>query len=116
MANRTVVITNDWTGVLVARVETRVQKELEEIAKKAVALAKSFVRVRTGRLRDSIHAEVLKTRVKIVADATREQDLISYAWWVETGTGRGPAQPFLRPALHAMGHEITEQFSKWILV
>lgn len=106
-------ITNDWTGILIGRIESRSKKRLEKLGEMGVQMARSLVPVRTGRLKASIHAEVLKTRVKIIADARRDADNISYAWWVETGTGRGPAQPFLRPTLQYLTGKIPEQFSKW---
>jgi len=108
-------ITNDWTGVLIGRIESRSQERLERLGEQGVQMAKSLCPVRTGDLRESIHAEVLKSRVKIIADARTHygKSNVSYAWWVETGTGRGPAQPFIRPTLQYLTGKAVEEFSNW---
>jgi len=105
-------ITADRSGRLISFIENRSVEVLEQLAEKVVERAKELVPVRTGDLRDSIHAEILKTRVKIIADAKNDSGH-SYAYYVETGTGRGPAQPFLRPALQSVIPDIQRSFSNW---
>lgn len=77
------------------RIQTRLKRIGQVVAKRARILAP----VRTGKLKRSIHWEVTKGKVEIIADTP-------YAYFVETGEGRGPAQPFLRPALHGTKDEI----------
>ena len=76
-----------------------------------------MVPVDTGALKKSIHYEVDEENLiaKIVADALRKtpsaKGPISYAWYVETGEGTGPAQPYMRPALHSSFNDIERIFS-----
>lgn len=100
---------------LIAFIEHRSVQRLEEIGDKIVDRAKDLVRVKTGFLQSSIHKVVLKTRVKVIADAKNDQGK-SYAYYVETGTGRGPAQPFLRPAMKAVVPHIRKSFTNWKFV
>lgn len=63
------------------------------LAGKVAKRAKEIVPVRTGRLRDSIVASKSgKGEAEVTASAP-------YSIFVEMGTSRAPAQPFLRPAL-----------------
>jgi len=112
MASR---ITNDWTQSLISHIESRSASKLAMLGEKVVSRARALVPVRTGQLQKSIHAEILKTRVKIIADARTHSpgSNVSYAYWVETGTGRGPAQPFLVPALMSVTNDIKIAFKDW---
>lgn len=100
---------------LIAFIEHRSHQRLDEIGDKLVERAQELCPVRKGELRASIHKVVLKTRVKVIADAKNDQGT-SYAYYVETGTGRGPAQPFLRPAMMAILPHIRKSFSDWKFV
>lgn len=67
---------------------------LERIGDAIARDAQRFVPVDTGELRDSIHVEPPHGRtVRIVATA-------DYAAYVEDGTSRMAAQPYLKPALY----------------
>lgn len=55
-------------------------------------------RVRTGRLRASITHQLLSSERGLVA---RIGSNVEYAGYVEYGTDRAPAYPYLRPALKA---------------
>lgn len=59
-------------------------------------------RVRTGRLRSSIHWELV-TETNGVGGTlyARVGSTVSYAIYVEKGSSRAPAYPYLRPALSA---------------
>ena len=103
------------TKELIVFIEHRSQQRLGEIGDKIVERAQQLVPERTGELRGSIHKVVLKTRVKVIADAKNDQGK-SYAYYVETGTGKGPAQPFLQPAMMAVLPHIREAFSDWKFV
>lgn len=84
------------------------KKALLDGAELIVRDAKILVPVRTGRLRDSIRAEVEDKkvfRVKIVADARNERG-IAYGKYVEFWPGR--EKPFLYPAYYANRDKIRE--------
>ena len=57
-----------------------------------LALARQLVPVRTGHLRSSIYAKISEWVAEIGAEAT-------YALFVEFGTHRMRAQPYLYPAI-----------------
>lgn len=59
---------------------------------KIVEKAKRIVPVESGHLQESIHQEVSGDGMFIVADA-------EYAAFVELGTSKQHAQPYLRPAI-----------------
>lgn len=59
-------------------------------------------RVRTGRLRSSIHWELVAESNGVGGTLyARVGSVVSYARYVELGTSRAPAFPYLRPALSA---------------
>jgi len=62
--------------------------------------AKKFCPVRTGTLKRSITHEFLDKNMAIVGSN------VEYAPYVELGTSRMAARPFLRPALHKNLKEI----------
>ena len=105
-------IITDNTGKLIAFIESRSEQKLNGIGDKIVDMAQILCPVRDGNLKASIHKVVLKTRVKVIADAKNSSGK-SYAYYVETGTGRGPAQPFMQPALMAAQSFIQKSFSNW---
>lgn len=76
-------------------VKSVASRKLDQLAQDITDDAKRLCPVNTGRLRDSIHVET-------VDDGTREivagSDEIDYASYVEFGTTRMRAQPYLRPA------------------
>lgn len=68
-------------------------KGIRAIGNKIVARARQLAPVRTGQLRASINAEAQgETRFVIGASAP-------YATYVEYGTSKMAAQPYLRPAI-----------------
>ena len=94
--------------------QKRIKTKLRKVGALIVKRAKELVPVKTGRLKKSIHAEVHDDHVDIIADAPKGgvTGADSYAYFVETGEGRGQAQPFLRPALHGLQTEIGEVFKE----
>jgi len=68
-----------------------VHEQLARWAQEVEALAKQLVPVRTGYLRSSIYAKIQEWVAEIGAEAT-------YALFVELGTRRMRAQPYLFPA------------------
>ena len=86
---------DDAPGML----QAKVHDVMTDWAEEAVQFAQSIVPVSTGRLQESIHyEEEADMSLKLVADAQAENGEY-YGWFVEFGTSRMPAQPFLRPAV-----------------
>jgi HK97 gp10 family phage protein len=96
-----------WNGTSVAaQLQAAIEAAMEETAEAMAATAQSRAPVRTGFLRDSIHAEAETTasgsQVTLSADA-------DYALFVEMGTSRAHAQPYLRPAIDAEGPRLPDR-------
>ena len=73
-------------------IQKHVHRQLASWAAYVKALAKQLVPVRTGHLRSSIYAKISESVVRIGAEAT-------YALFVEFGTRRMQARPYLYPAI-----------------
>lgn len=88
-------------------------KEIEEKLFDKMTLASDFVKnearrrcpVDTGNLRSSLNDEVIKENNEIVG---RVGTNVEYAGYVEYGTKRQTAQPYLRPALLENKNQITK--------
>jgi HK97 gp10 family phage protein len=76
---------------------------VKEKAERVCELAKSNAPVLSGDLRDSGHVEEKEKDVvyEVVFDAGKDKNGKSYARWVEEGTSKMTAQPYLRPAILA---------------
>jgi HK97 gp10 family phage protein len=94
MASFSIRITGN-TGDIAAKIEKKKQQITAVLAKTAAdcqALAQQNAPVDTGFLKNSIHMiKVDETHYMVVVGA-------SYAWFVELGTHKMHAQPFLMPA------------------
>jgi len=77
------------------------QDETREVAEFIQRRAKEFVPVDTGRLRDSIRINQTGKAAYNVGPG----DEVEYAEYVEFGTSRTPAQPYMRPALEEARRE-----------
>lgn len=86
----------DRMRLLRPRVRRATAAALEESGQALENGMKSLAPVDTGRLRDSIRTEIEGTTV--TAGPGREVD---YAIFVEFGTSRAPAQPYVRPVAQA---------------
>jgi len=92
------VTTFQWYGGrVIKKIQQQQVKLLNKFLKATVRDAKRNAPVDTGRLRAGIHSEEAKVEYdsvegKIVSDAP-------YSSFVEYGTARMAAQPFLRPAI-----------------
>ena len=75
-----------------------VAKDLQRRALQVDRQAKHLCPVDTGRLRDSITNELGRDSIGLYALIGSN---VEYAIYVELGTSRMAAQPFLRPALQA---------------
>jgi len=74
-------------------------KTMEEMALKVEREAKRIVPVRTGRLRASIHHGKIEAHVYFVGSP------VYYAPFVEYGTRKMSAKPYLRPAVRKVVSE-----------
>jgi HK97 gp10 family phage protein len=94
MARAEVHMTADFEGA----VTDGIGEFLDRVGDAWVDGAKRAVPVRTGQLRSSIRFERHDTHLTLIAGDSRAP----YAAYVELGTSRAPAQPFMRPALQAL--------------
>lgn len=70
-----------------------------------------------GTLKISVRYKLVKkgTKVQVIAGARSKKKLTPYyAMWVEYGTAKMAAKPFIRPALAASLGDIMSQFHDWI--
>lgn len=70
----------------------KIEEKLREVALTVEATAKNLAPVRTGRLRDSIQAEVREKKIVLKSD-------VEYAGFVEYGTRFMAPRSFMRQAL-----------------
>lgn len=82
-----------WTDSIVSQLESQVKASINQNAHEMEGQAKMLAPVDTGNLRRSIHTE-LKDGGMIAEVGTN----ISYAPFVEFGTSRQSAQPYMNPA------------------
>ena len=112
------MIVADNTIRFMGRVHDEALKRLKKAADLVADRARINVPVDTGALKQSIHVDIHdkdELIARIIADSLRKTPAksgpISYAWYVETGEGTGPAQPYMRPALHSSLDNIERLFS-----
>lgn len=87
-----------WDKGGLAELDREIAKDLERRAVKVEAAAKRLCPVDTGRLRSSItHETGTDDRGHVARIGTN----VVYGVYVELGTSRAKAQPYLRPALGA---------------
>lgn len=96
---------DDHTLEVKEAMATAIEKALEEVGITAEAYAKLKCPVDTGRLRNSI-THAVESSEKAVYIGTN----VEYAPYVEMGTSRQKAQPYLRPA----ATEHTEEYKRII--
>jgi HK97 gp10 family phage protein len=87
-----------WFGnSALAFVRNEAAKRLDAAGAAVANRARQLAPVDTGKLRDSIHYQFNASTLTLViyADAP-------HSWWVEAGTSRMAAQPYMRPALAEM--------------
>jgi HK97 gp10 family phage protein len=83
-------------AVFTERMRAKIAEQLANIGDEMVNISRGIVPVRTGFLRDSIFADVVESDLSLILG-----DTASYASYVEFGTCRMAAEPYLRPALDA---------------
>ena len=101
--NFSAVFTNDVDGAAALEIaRTKMGPKMEEKAYKIKDTAQDNAPVLTGALRDSGHVEKEdEITYLIIFDAPVLDGSGSYARYVEEGTSKMDAQPYLRPAILA---------------
>lgn len=97
-----VIFTSHKDEVLSA-LKAQVRNGLDQIGSAAEHHAKDITPVRTGKLRDSIWHRPIGDQAEGVGT-----DTVEYAIFVELGTSKMHAQPYLRPAAENYGSEYVE--------
>lgn len=77
--------------------DSKLAAKMVQMGEIGVAEARRLVPVDSGQLRDSIGYTYRQSDKTLQLYADKH-----YAQWIEFGTSRSPAQPFLRPAMSAM--------------
>lgn len=80
--------------------------QLDEIAKQMEMDAKSNCPTKTGRLKESIKADITKTGKKATL---RLYSTVDYAPYVEYGTSKMAARPFLKPAFNQNKNKVVRK-------
>lgn len=94
---------------LQAALQNKVVGKMQETGNKMVGYARSIVPIRTGFLRDSIYAQMIETMaLEFGAKAP-------YAIFVEMGTYRMAARPFIRPAAETYTPEFLSAITSTIM-
>lgn len=101
--------TSEMLKALQRKVSGQVHVELGKGAEKIVAVAKTIVPVRTGRLQRSIMYGVAGLMKFEVGSP------VYYAAYVEYGTTKMRAQPYLRPAINQVLPETIQNICRSIL-
>lgn len=99
-----VTLKHDYKSYKLERFEETAKKLIKGLAKAVLVVerqAKENAPVDTGRLRASITSEVSGMEGKVRTN-------VEYASYVEHGTSKRPATPFLFPALEQKKREIEE--------
>lgn len=102
-----VSVKQDNTGQVAAGIESAIDVALEKIGLLAEGYAIKKCPVDTGHLRGSITHEV-----DFDGDAVYIGTNVEYAPYVELGTSRQKAQPFLRPAASEHGAQYRQVLKK----
>jgi HK97 gp10 family phage protein len=88
--------------------DTGAKRGVAEQADRAATDAESMVPVDSGALAGTIRTEQSEMSASVVAG----DDSIDYPGYVEFGTSRTPAQPFMRPAADRQGNEAESKMSQ----
>lgn len=88
-----IVVDSSW----MERLREPITRKLESAGAQIEATARNLVPVETGRLRNSLMHEVKGFTLRV---GSRD---VEYSMYVEYGTSRMRAQPYLRPAIESAG-------------
>lgn len=87
------------------RIDSACEKAVKDTCEDIQRMAKQFAPARSGKLRDSIKTKVEGLKGEVYSD-------VSYAGYVENGTRKMRARPFLRPAYDACIKELMSRVVK----
>lgn len=90
---------------ILRNLDKNVSAAAEQIASDIVTIAKENAPVASGELRDSIHVEKDGAELSVVADA-------DHAVFIELGTSKMAAQPFLGPAAAKVRRNLAKYYKK----
>lgn len=93
--------------------DTHTLRVVQNTKEEVVEVARRYVPVHTGKLRDSISGTV---RVEGRGLVLLVGSPVEYAYYVEHGTSSQSAQPYLRPALEEVGPKFDGALKKAILM
>jgi HK97 gp10 family phage protein len=91
-----------------AKIQDQINAGLDEAGAEIVIYAQQICPYRTGRLRNSITYTVADGQLTVMATAP-------YAKYVEFGTRRARAQPYIRPAIDGYMTRITSSINEQVL-
>lgn len=92
------------------RIDSACEKSVKETCEDIQRMAKQFAPVRSGKLRDSIKIKVDGLKGEVYSGEVYSD--VSYAGYVENGTRKMRARPFLRPAYDACIKELMSRVVK----
>jgi HK97 gp10 family phage protein len=95
---------------LMASLDEKTLDGIEEVAERVAEGAKERVPVDSGGLRDAIHVERTDDAIRVIAGDTDH----FYGHFVEFGTTRRAARPFLTPAFEAERDELGDVIGEQI--
>ena len=98
----------DHGSEVIAELKSKIPSALEEIGLAAEGYAKRLAPVDTGRLRNSISHTVEGTEAAVVGTN------VEYAPYVELGTSKTGAQPYLRPSIEDHAAEYKALLEAWL--
>jgi len=90
------------------RIKDEVAKELDVVGADIKEMAETLVPVRTGYLKSTIYYRVEGMNLEVGAEA-------DYAAYVELGTSRMAARPYLRPSVDANQDKLKEAVKVGVL-
>jgi HK97 gp10 family phage protein len=95
---------------LTDRMKQNIIKEAGGVGAEMENMAKSLAAVRTGYMRDSVFHDIVESDLGFIFGAKAD-----YAGFVEFGTRRSRAQPFIRPALDANQTRLVDAILKGVM-
>jgi len=98
-------------GSLEGRIKNSIKEAVKINALEAEQKAKLLCPVDTGHLRRSISTEINETTDKILVDVLTN---VEYGSYVEYGTSRQPAQPFMKPAYESQKVQFERDISETV--
>lgn len=112
------VVKIKWNGDLIkSKVRAGENIALAEVGKRSVSTCQSIVPQDTGRLHDSIEYHLFEAGrgwVMMFGSFADDEGIVEYAGYVEIGTTKMSAQPYIRPTVDLEFESIGEELQRWI--